>query len=746
MDADLEATRTLDRQVSRDDATLDVPEDMEKGLQSPGTTKLLRPSPKMPATLAPDDPENPRNWGVPKKIVVNAILCIWVLTLSYSSTAYVASIPALHKKFHASQEVSVLGVTLNVFGFAAGPLLMAPLSEIYGRQIVYRVAGLGYSAFAFGAAFAPNIAGLLVMRFFDGFFGSASINNVPASVGDFTTLTERLMYSSLYAAMAFGGPSIGPLVSTFIETYAGYQWNLRVIAIFSTFLSLLVAFVPETSGPILLRRKLKREGTEVAEPSVSELISTMKTAISRPLVYLFTEPVVMLVSIYLSVLYGILYGFFEAFTVVWVDTRGFSQTSFGLTYISLALGFLIGILLIITIGQRMYVSRARSDMAKGIPVRPEARLVLGYYGAILCPIALFIFAWTAPFTWIHWVVPCLGELLFSLSMLLIFTSFIPFLIDCYQLTAASALAAGMTSRALVGGAFPLFSIQMYENLTVQGATSLLAGISCLCAPIPFIFRAYGDQLRARSRIGASGHGPGATVHFASTHNHVALPNSRDECKSRPSSVRIDSEAAGRRHSFLSVDVSHALVPSRTLPLAMLLPLPLLLLPLLALIKGSELGTPQNTNSTSLLVNAIVSANNISFAECWEIVPGYQISTVGGTVGDQVLQLGNMTTAVIIVIPSDDGPNNGGLHNGAHSQWVFALTGGATVTFPEHSGGFSIPAGGVFISTDILGTSTLGHQTIWDAGTKFIQAPFANGAVISHTVVESHRCAGNFNEH
>ncbi|KAF7321061.1 MFS transporter [Mycena chlorophos] len=188
--------------------------------------------------------------------------------------------------------------------------------------------------------------------------------------------------------------------------------------------------------------------------------------------------------------------------------------------------------------------------------------------------------------------------------------------------------------------------------------------------------------------------------------------------------------------------------AHALPLAMLLPLLLLLLPLLTLTQGSELGTHQNANGTtgSLLVNAIVSANNISFAECWEIEPGFQISTVGGTVGDQVLQLGNMTTAVMIVIPSDDGPNNGGLHNGAHSQWVFALTGGATVTFPEHSGGFSIPAGGIFISTDILGTSTLGHQTIWDAGTKFIQAPFANGAVINHTVVESHRCAGNFNEH
>lgn len=57
----------------------------------------------------------------------------------------------------------------------------------------------------------------------------------------------------------------------------------------------------------------------------------------------------------------------------------------------------------------------------------------------------------------------------------------------------------MASRALLGGLFPLFSLQMYHKLTVQGATSLLAGI-CLClAPIPFIFKRYGHKLREKSK-------------------------------------------------------------------------------------------------------------------------------------------------------------------------------------------------------------------------------------------------------
>ncbi|KAK7055572.1 hypothetical protein R3P38DRAFT_2847875 [Favolaschia claudopus] len=103
----------------------------------------------------------------------------------------------------------------------------------------------------------------------------------------------------------------------------------------------------------------------------------------------------------------------------------------------------------------------------------------------------------------------------------------------------------------------------------------------------------------------------------------------------------------------------------------------------------------------------------------------------------------MDNALMIVIPNDDGkPNDGGLHNGAHAQWVFALTGGVNVSFPQASGGFSIPAGGLFISADVQGTSALGHRSLWAAGSIFIQAPFPDGVPINHTVVFEGGCEGS----
>lgn len=108
--------------------------------------------------------------------------------------------------------------------------------------------------------------------------------------------------------MAFGGPALGPLCSSFIEHDIGFRWNLRVMAIFSGLMSLLAAFVPETHGPTLLKWKVKKEGRAPPALSARQVVAVYKVALARPIVYLFTEPIVTLVCVYLSILYGILYG------------------------------------------------------------------------------------------------------------------------------------------------------------------------------------------------------------------------------------------------------------------------------------------------------------------------------------------------------------------------------------------------------------------------------------------------------
>lgn len=194
--------------------------------------------------------------------------------------------PALQQDFGLSRTAAIAGVTLTVLGFAAGPLLFGPASELFGRRPVYVVTGLGYTAFAWGAAEANNAATLLVTRFLLGFFGSSSINNVPASVGDYTTLEQRGIFTILYAICAFGGPALGPLCSAFIEAGAGYRWNFRVVAIFITVTSIAAALVPETHAPTLMKKRVKKQGNAPPPLTRAQILGTFKVALARPLTYL----------------------------------------------------------------------------------------------------------------------------------------------------------------------------------------------------------------------------------------------------------------------------------------------------------------------------------------------------------------------------------------------------------------------------------------------------------------------------
>lgn len=74
----------------------------------------------------------------------------------------------------------------------------------------------------------------------------------------------------------------------------------------------------------------------------------------------------------------------------------------------------------------------------------------------------------------------------------------------YPVYTASAYASNGLFRALVGGAFPLFSSQMFRKLTIQGGCSLLGGLAVLLLPITLTFYLYGARLRAKSRMAGMG--------------------------------------------------------------------------------------------------------------------------------------------------------------------------------------------------------------------------------------------------
>ena len=65
--------------------------------------------------------------------------------------------------------------------------------------------------------------------------------------------------------------------------------------------------------------------------------------------------------------------------------------------------------------------------------------------------------------------------------------------------AASAVASNIMMRSTIAAAFPLFSRQMFQNLGIQYAGTLLGCLAAIMIPIPFVLRMYGPSLRAKSK-------------------------------------------------------------------------------------------------------------------------------------------------------------------------------------------------------------------------------------------------------
>lgn len=456
-----------------------------------------------------NDPRNPMTWPKTKKWIMAITVANSVLVVSFCSSAFSGGIQQIMAEFSASQEVVTLGISLFVLGFALGPLLWAPFSELYGRQIVFLGTYIAFTAFNAGVAGAPTIYGLLILRFFAAAFGSSPLTNAGGVIADLFSANERGLAMSIFSAAPFMGPVLGPIIGGFLGMTEGWRWVNGLMAIWAGALLVLVAcLVPETYPPVLLRAraeklsklsgKVYRSRTDIEQGKVS-LGEAFATGLKRPWILLFCEPIVLLLSLYHAIIYGILYMLFSAFPIVYRLGRGWNEGIGGLPFVAVAVGVILAIAYVIFVDNKQYMKKVAQSGRGFAP--PEARLPMCIVGGIALPIGLFWFAWTNSPS-LPWAASVVAAVPFGFGMVLIFLSIMNYLIDSYTIFAASVLAGNGIIRSVFGAAFPLFTTQMYENLGIHWASSVPAFLAIACLPLPFLFYKYGASIREKCKYAA----------------------------------------------------------------------------------------------------------------------------------------------------------------------------------------------------------------------------------------------------
>lgn len=182
----------------------------------------------------------------------------------------------------------------------------------------------------------------------------------------------------------------------------------------------------ESYAYIILKRKTQRLRKETGNPHLRSALDTGKSpkelfafSIARPLKMLFFSPIVFLMSLYMATIYGYLYLLFTTYPRVFEGQYHFSNGSVGLTYLGAGVGSFFGLALCGAVSDRLVVKLTKSN---GGSAKPEYRLPTMFLGALIVPIGLFLYGWTADKK-VHWMAPIIGSALLGAGMFAVFVSF-----------------------------------------------------------------------------------------------------------------------------------------------------------------------------------------------------------------------------------------------------------------------------------------------------------------------------------
>ncbi|KAJ5414101.1 hypothetical protein N7509_000728 [Penicillium cosmopolitanum] len=452
-----------------------------------------------------DDALNPRNMSKARRWMVVIIISMGSLCVTCCSSMYTVTYDQLIKEFNCSKEVATLGLSFFIWGLGIGPLFLSPLSEFYGRRNIYMVSFSLFLIWLIPCAVAKNIQTMLICRFFNGLSGAAFLSVAGGTVGDMFDRHELAFPMMLYTASPFIGPEVGPLVGGFINAFTTWRWTFYVLLIWSGVqLISLIFLVPETYHPVLLRRKAQKLRQETGDERWKAPIEKLERSVPqtvlrsmyRPILLLTLEPMCLNLCIFSAILLGILYLFFGAFQLVFLEVYGFSIWQRGLCFLGLFVGMVMAILSD-PLWRRNYVRLERQHQ-QGNHVeefQPEWRLPPAILGGPLVTIGLFIFAWTI-YPDVHWIAPIIGSALFGAG-----EEKQKNRVLSKPLRPPPSLSQKHEQAQILH--MRSAEAQVYNNLGYHWATSLLAFLTLAMLPFPYIFYRYGSRIRKHSRFATS---------------------------------------------------------------------------------------------------------------------------------------------------------------------------------------------------------------------------------------------------
>ncbi|KAF2022377.1 MFS general substrate transporter [Aaosphaeria arxii CBS 175.79] len=448
----------------------------------------------------------PTNWPRAKR---------WAATLIVSSFAF---LQPLTETMLAPVEAQISG-ELNIkssrewllcnsiilIGVGLGPLILAPLSEVYGRKPVLLGGSAIFLTWNTGCGASTNFGMMLAFRLLSGFGACVADAIAGGMLGELWRPEERGKAFAVYMTAPLLGPALGPICGAFISEGTDWRWIFWITSIASGVATIVaVLFLPETYEPVLRRRKfnLRRKASPLStDKDQAHFLQVMQTNLQRPFRMLATQPIVQLLAIFMALLYGNMFLFLFIYPKLWIDSYGQSIRISSLNYISAAVGYVSGVGIAGHLNDRIYVILKARNNGKG---KPEYRVPAMIIGTLLVPIGLLWWGWSGEAK-LHWIMPNIGCALFTAGCYICSSCVSVYTIDTYAQYAASAVSTNLVTRSVAAAFFPLFAPYLFQNLGFgYGATVLAGGFTAIGLLVTITLWLYGEKIRDRSTYCSAG--------------------------------------------------------------------------------------------------------------------------------------------------------------------------------------------------------------------------------------------------
>ncbi|KAI0469559.1 MFS transporter [Xylaria cf. heliscus] len=452
------------------------------------------------------DAENPMEWPAAYKLGIVSLLFLMAFTVTFTCISVVPianSIVSDLDDGRVSKSSSVLLVTIWELGEAAGPLLIAPLSEVFGRYPVMNGATIFFILATALAAVSESTAVFIFARALTGLSVASNVLG-PAIVGDMFATEHRGSAISTIALAPLIGGSLGPAIGGAIAERWGWRWVLWLsVALALTCEIVFFVFFRETYKVAILRRRAARLRKETGNPKLRTVYDTNDGQSSlhkvwecavRPAIVLSGSSVLQVMSLHGALMFSYYYVFSTTLPDILQKLYGLSAAASGLAFISFSTGSGLSAIVLNVFLDKIYIKLRERNKGVGTP---EFRLPIVIVGAFCLPLSLIAYGWASqlrlPLPVLMFAVGLMGT-----TLILVYLPLNAYVVDAFGIYAASGMTAIIVTRCLMSTLLPLATDPLVKRFDWGLGVSILGGIGLLLTPIPVLVFRYGARWRQLS--------------------------------------------------------------------------------------------------------------------------------------------------------------------------------------------------------------------------------------------------------